>query len=129
MYKKDYDKWFILKKEINSHTKQSFYVNEGEIWWCAVGVNIGREIDGKNQLLERPVLILKKYPNSCYLVVPLTTNPRVHPFAFPIILDGKECKAIISQIKVVSKERLLRLMVRMSEKKLKQIRNIVKQSL
>jgi len=37
-----------------------FFFLEGEVWWTALGVNIGHEIDGKNEFCERPVVILKK---------------------------------------------------------------------
>lgn len=33
---------------------------EREIWWCSLGVNIGFEQDGTNDLFERPVLVIKK---------------------------------------------------------------------
>ncbi|MFA5871014.1 MAG: hypothetical protein WC842_03995 [Candidatus Paceibacterota bacterium] len=57
-YKKDFDSWNIQKKKINTREKVIF-CNIREIWWCSLGVNIGSEEDGKNELFERPVLILK----------------------------------------------------------------------
>src|SRR3977135_3027575 len=33
---------------------------EREIWWRSVGVNVGHEMDGKNQFYNLPVLIVRK---------------------------------------------------------------------
>ena len=47
---------------------------EGEIWWAAVGENVGVEIDGKSQKYSRPVVILRKYSNLLFAATPLTSN-------------------------------------------------------
>ncbi len=41
--KKDFDGWIKIKKEI--HFKGSIRtIKEGEIWWCKIGENVGKEI-------------------------------------------------------------------------------------
>ena len=55
MHAKDFDRWNEKKKHVEA-TERIFYVKEREIWWCMLGVNVGREIDGKNDVFERPVL-------------------------------------------------------------------------
>jgi hypothetical protein len=37
---KDFDRWNIEKQYVNRIEKE-FYFFEREIWWCALGVNIG----------------------------------------------------------------------------------------
>lgn len=58
MHVKDFENWNREKQYINAIEKE-LYFNEREIWWCAFGVNIGVEIDGKNGKHERPGLILR----------------------------------------------------------------------
>ena len=43
---KDFDKWFVVKKQIHSMGGRVF-AHPREIWWCALGANIGYEQDGK----------------------------------------------------------------------------------
>lgn len=45
------------------------------MWWCAVGENVGVEIDGKSEKYSRPVIVLKKHTNRCFTGVPLTSQP------------------------------------------------------
>ncbi len=70
-YKKDFDGWNKRKKEINSLERGPFFY-EGEIWWSSYGINVGTEMDGKNDLFERPILIIKKINEERMLAVPLT---------------------------------------------------------
>ena len=47
-YIKDFDKWNNSKKLINENNRQVFGYPR-EVWWCSLGVNVGSEIDGKNE--------------------------------------------------------------------------------
>jgi mRNA interferase MazF len=129
MYSKDFERWNKLKQNLNALKNQDIRVKEGEIWWCALGVNIGNEIDGKNELSERPVLVIKKFPNKSYWIVPLSKTDREHKFAIPFIIDSKISKAIISQTRVISSQRFIRRMHKVSSKKLLAITNQVKSML
>ncbi len=56
------------KRKIRHHiNKNNIYFYEGQIWWAALGKNIGYEIDGKNENFNRPVLIIKNIPSTCAL--------------------------------------------------------------
>lgn len=48
--KKDFDEWNAKKKEIHKGGEAPFY-NEREIWWCALGANVGFEQDGTGKIL------------------------------------------------------------------------------
>lgn len=61
--------------------------NEREIWWCSIGENIGFEGDGKNDMFERPVLILKKYNAEVFFGAPLTTSTKEHPLRYPYMIN------------------------------------------
>jgi hypothetical protein len=48
IYTKDYDGWTNKKKRLDARVlPMDFFFLEREVWWAAIGVNIGREEDGK----------------------------------------------------------------------------------
>ena len=100
------------KKKIRHHIKEEkdLYFREKEVWQAALGKNFGYEVDGKHELFERPVLILKKYSKDMCFVLPLTTqikNPK--PWYQVIVKIEEEINAVnISQGRVISSKRLLR---------------------
>ncbi len=107
MHLKDFNGWNIEKQYINS-TNKELYFAEREIWWCAFGINIGVEIDGKNGKYERPALVLKYINKDMALAVPLTTKGKEDKYHIKIQTDKMASFAKISQIKVISSKRLLR---------------------
>jgi mRNA interferase MazF len=76
-FKKDFRGW-CEKKEILHGKDEDLvpYFNERELWWCALGVNIGFEQDGKNEHFERPVLVLRKFNKHLLLVLPQTSKAK-----------------------------------------------------
>jgi mRNA interferase MazF len=80
---------------------------EGEIWWCSIGINIGVEILGKGTDFARPVVIFKKFDTYSFLGIPLTTQIKNGRWYILILFNGKERKAILSQIRVFDTKRLL----------------------
>ena len=104
---KDMDGWNEKKKRIDTVGRSKRY-HRREIWWCALGVNIGSEQDGSSEEYRRPVLIVAGLgPDTC-LVVPLTTSEREHSMRPSIgIVDGKKAHALLSQIRVVDTKRLV----------------------
>lgn len=101
------------KKKISHHVDRqptNFYFREKEIWWAALGQNVGYEMNGKHELFERPILILKKYSGGMCFVLPCTTqikddNPW---FQYPIQIDDTPSALNLSQGKILSSKRLLR---------------------
>jgi mRNA interferase MazF len=103
---KDFDGWNKLKKTIDRKTKGRFY-HESEIWWCNLVLNIGNEQNGNGHDFDRPILILKALSLNTFVAIPLTTSKKESKYRFSIgLIDGKEAKAIISQIKVIDTKRL-----------------------
>ncbi len=106
---KDFDSWNKEKKQVDSkNIGYDFFYHAREVWWCAVGLNVGVESDGKHQNFERPILIVKKFNKDQFWGVPLTSNEKVGEFYQKIKHDGGTSWAILSQIKVFSTKRLLR---------------------
>jgi hypothetical protein len=52
---KNFDGWNRSKKKIHEAAKRPFY-HAREIWWCAIGANIGNELDGTGRQHDRPVV-------------------------------------------------------------------------
>ncbi|MFA7308472.1 MAG: hypothetical protein WC045_00185 [Patescibacteria group bacterium] len=67
----EFSKWNNLKIPIAERKKFPQF-SEREIWWCSIGKNVGHECDGKNELFERPVLVLKKFNRDTFLGMPIT---------------------------------------------------------
>ncbi len=105
--------WSTQKVEINRRADPSFF-KTGQVWWCALGANIGAEEDGKNELFERPVLVLRKFNRELFFGVPLTTNARQSKFLYGVpARNGQSGQAMLTQSRVLSAKRLLRIMYEM----------------
>lgn len=107
---KNFDKWNIKKQEINIRNELVLF-HEREIWWCSVGVNIGYEQDGKNELFERPVLVIKKFNRDVLWVLPLTRSNKQGGYYYSTsIPESSGSVIILSQLRLISSKRLLRKM-------------------
>ncbi len=112
--RKDFKLWFSIKKKVDELI-QVPQANVREIWWSAIGTNVGVETDGKNELFERPVLIFRKFNSEMFWGLPLTSHERPEKlYYFQFSLHGEVNTALLSQIRVFSSKRLLRRLGRMS---------------
>jgi len=103
--KKDFDKWNEKKKLLNNG--DNFFYHEREVWWCALGLNVGFEQDGKGGDFSRPVLVIKGFSKNVLLCIPLTTKPKEGKYYHNINLgDGLARKVILSQIRLIDSKRL-----------------------
>jgi len=103
---KDFNTWNVQKTHIDINNPNRFY-KERDIWWCTLGLNIGSEQDGKDRDFQRPVLIIKSFGHRICLIVPLTTSQKINKLRFPLgIIEGKNSKALLSQIRVIDTKRL-----------------------
>lgn len=113
---KDFDSWNKEKKQVNrTELNYNFFYHPREVWWCAVGLNVGVETDGKNNNFERPILIIRKFNKDMFWGIPLTGNEKVGDFFQKIKFDGGVSWAMLSQIKTFSAKRLLRKVGKISE--------------
>lgn len=101
------------KRKIRHHFDESYEKNiffrEKEIWWAALGKNIGYEMDGKHEYFSRPVLVLKKYSGGMCFIVPLTTKVKGIdlPYQYVFEVNGIKNAANLSQGRAISCRRLL----------------------
>jgi len=90
-----------------------------------LGLNIGDEEDGKNNLYERPVLVLKKFNRRIFLGVPLTTKVKDNKYYVEFIHDDRPFAALVSQIRLVSTKRLSRKVRKMDRPTFQRIKTAV----
>jgi mRNA-degrading endonuclease toxin of MazEF toxin-antitoxin module len=122
MYKKDFDRWNSIKKGIDT-TKEPLFFHEGEIWWVSIGVNVGFEIDGKNDTFSRPVIVLRKYNKLSFLALPLTTSATQNAWKLPIgTVAGKQAFAVMSQIRNIDSHRLYQKITSMKPEQFRRVR-------
>ncbi len=114
-----FDLWGRQKQRI--HSRASVFCNVREIWWCALGLNIGSEQNGKNDIFERPVLIIKVFNRNICRVIPLTSKLREDEYHSIIHLEKQTSCVIFSQIKTLSTKRLSRKIGRLDETEFKKI--------
>ena len=108
--KKDFDNWNIEKKKLNSHIAKIF-CHEREIWWCALGVNVGFEQDGTGKNFDRPIIVIRGFNENIFLGAALTGKKKIGKFYFPIgLVENREASAILSQVRLIDTKRLIRKM-------------------
>jgi mRNA interferase MazF len=105
---KDFDGWNADKKRLHGRSQPPFF-HEREIWWCALGVNVGSEQDGTGDQFSRPVLVVKKFSRDVLWVLPLTTQEKLGQHYFPLKpWKSVQSTAVLSQLRLISAKRLLR---------------------
>ena len=124
---KDFDTWNSIKKNINLKNRRIF-CNQREIWWCSIGLNIGSEEDGKNELFERPVLIVDVFNQDMLRVLPLTSKDKQDRFHVKIIYNNKFGSVIISQMKTISTRRLSRKLCRLDKIQFDKVKGVIRES-
>ena len=123
---KDFFKWNKQKEKINEASNQIFF-KEREIWWIALGLNIGYEQDGKGESFNRPVLILNKFNRNLAFVVPMTTVRKLNKYYVECLAnDGVFRMAMISQVRVIDSRRFVKKMTTVTEKSFFEIKSAVK---
>lgn len=103
---KDFDNWNKLKQTLER--RAPVFCNERELWWCSIGANIGTETSGKNELLERPVLVLQVFNKHSIRVAPLTSKIKNDRFHTKLEYHGVQGWVILSHSRTISAKRLQR---------------------
>lgn len=120
--KEIFNLWNSKKQKIDQESKFNHpqpYPKAGEVWMTALGKNIGFEQNGTGVNFSRPVLVLKKFNNQMYCIIPLSTKQKgldfyfnfTDPFGYPV-------SAILAQIRLISIKRFYRKMYLLSSEEL-----------
>lgn len=98
--------WIGLKEKLHTNSDNRVYFNEKEVWWCALGENIGVEVNGKGDMFSRPILMYKKLGSASFLAIPLSTKEKVGSWYLQIKFKERITTLNFAQIKVISIARL-----------------------
>ncbi len=128
--KKEYGEWHKKKTILNEREDiDKIFFREKEVWWIALGVNIGFEQDGKGEEFRRPVLIIKKYNKYLVFAVPLTTKMKKDNKYYvlcSITDDTIPRMAIISQVRPIDTKRFIDKIGVADDDSYNQIKNAIK---
>ena len=112
---RNFKKWHKLKSEIDQQDR-SLLFRPQEIWWCSLGANVGVETDGKSDLFQRPVLIWRKFNRDMFWGLPLTSKDKNEkPFYFSLTMHKQTHTVVLSQLRVLSAQRLIRRLEKLSD--------------
>jgi mRNA interferase MazF len=105
---KDFDRWTTIKKQLAHDVPLPLaFPKNGEVWMCTLGKNLGREQNGRSQDFSRPVLVIKKFNNEIFWVVPLSTKQKPLDFYYNDP-SGTAVAAVLAQLRLVSINRFRR---------------------
>src|SRR3989344_6276998 len=106
--KKDFDKWNANKKTLHNKNTFHFY-HERDIWWCALGVNVGFEQDGTGKQFDRPVVIIRGFNKNTFFGVALTGKKKEGKYyCYLNTVQGRDATAVLSQVRLIDTKRLVR---------------------
>lgn len=116
--------WFPLKEQKhNAKPEKIPKVTEGEVWWLAVGENVGVEINGKSEYFSRPVLVFKKLSHLGFMGVPLSTKGHNGSWYVNFSFQESEVCAVLSQAKTFSAARLYNRLGQITEDDMAKVKN------
>jgi mRNA-degrading endonuclease toxin of MazEF toxin-antitoxin module len=122
---KDFVNWIQQKIRIHVNSKNIVF-KEKQVWWCSVGINVGVDIDGKNDKFNRPVLIVKKFNRKQFWGIPLTSKiKQENELYFELKTKGRISYVCLSQLRVMDSKRLNNLIFQMDEHIFTQVRSSV----
>lgn len=98
----------MVKTRLQARTRRDFFY-EREIWWAAIGHNIGDEEDGKGIEFVRPVLVLRKFNSHLFWGIALTTTFRTGKYYINFTYRSNVAStAILSQLRIYDSKRLMK---------------------
>ena len=118
---KHFPEWLNRKENLHLANKIPPF-SEGQIWWTAIGENVGVEINGKHNDFSRPVLIFKKFSNLCFLGIPLTSQFHEGSWYVEFEFKKKNQYAVLLQARMFSAARLYNRMGKVSTGDFKKIK-------
>ncbi len=104
---KPFNIWNRSKKQLNAETHSPFFY-PGEIWHCALGLNVGSEQDGKGANFSRPVIVIKKFNSRLLWIAPMTSTMRFYVGTIQLPLSpGRISTILLSQLRLIDSRRLV----------------------
>ena len=117
---KMFELWMPLKEKIH-YARRKWQFREREVWWMAIGENVGTEINGKGDNFLRPILIVRKYGSDGFFGVPLSSQMHKGIWYANLLLRGEEQCVLLSQASSFCSYRLYGFIGRIAKKDFKYI--------
>ena len=114
--------WIGIKQQIDAHEHQAPLITEGDLWWCAIGENVGVEVNGKSKDFTRPVIVLKKFGRLGFFGIPTTTQNRSGSWFVTFMHKGISETAMLNQARAFSYKRLHRKIGTLDEADFKKVK-------
>jgi len=118
---KDFTEWHKLKTNLQKAETNAFF-HEREIWLCSVGMNLGREEDGKNALFLRPVVVFRKFGADSFWGIPLTSTLRIGSYYYQFPLGERTATAMLAQMRLFDRKRFIRRMDVLSDEQFNELK-------
>jgi mRNA-degrading endonuclease toxin of MazEF toxin-antitoxin module len=118
---KNFSEWNEIKIKTDD-IESNIRIREGEIRWCRIGINVGREIVGKGEDFIRPVLILKKFSGDVFLGAPLTSKIHGGDWYYILKHNNTEQSVILNQSRLLDKKRLQNKLFQIHDRELLKIK-------
>lgn len=115
--------WIGVKQKLHQGEAKPVFFKEGDIWWCALGENIGVEINGKGATFSRPVFVYKKLSRDGFVGIPLSTKLKEGTWYVQFTFKENEVCANLSQIRTFSASRMLEKMGALDEGDVEKIKS------
>ena len=103
---KNFLTWFQLKPELDNIQKYPKF-EEGDVWWCHLGENIGFEENGKGEKFLRPIIILHKFNQRLFYGLPTSSKLKDNQYYYQIKIKDKQVSVLLSQMKAIDVKRLM----------------------
>ncbi len=120
-----YKEWFGVKADIQAR-KNKPHFKEWQIWWCAVGENVGVEINGKGMKFARPIVVYRKLSEYGFVGIPLTTQDHTETspdWYVHFRFRGIDEYAALHQVESVSVYRLYRFVGTLDDEDIDVVKN------
>lgn len=118
---KKFLEWIRLKEKLHNSSGKPPLFKEGEVWWCSLGENVGKEINGKSSLFSRPVLVFKKLSRDTF-GLPTTSQTRKGSWYVEIGYGGRLVTVILSQARVFDAKRMSTIIGKIDSANMKKVR-------
>jgi len=122
---KDFRGWANYQQELEQRDTPRRPFQEGQVWRCAIGLNIGVELDGKSRRYWRPVIIVRKFYATFFIGVPLTSSAKNRPYHIPLTVKGKGGYAVVNQLRAMDARRLQQYLCTLAPDEFEAVRSAV----
>jgi mRNA interferase MazF len=103
---KHFKEWAEYQEKLDSSDHKPPLFNEGEIWWCHIGDNIGTELCGKGSKFNRPVVVLRKIDRGSFIGLCLIGKSKKGDWYYQLNINDDLSSVVLIQVNYFDYRRL-----------------------